>query len=46
MQQKYDGLREEVDKLSPLKDKVAQLHQEKTRLQHEVVCAFEESAIF
>ena len=36
MQHKCDAWREEVEKLSPLKDEVAQLHQEKARLQQEV----------
>ena len=36
MQQKYDAWREEVEKLSPLRDEVAQLHQENARLQQEL----------
>ena len=44
VQHKYD--REEVEKLSTLRKEVAQLQQEKARLLHEVVCAFEDSANF
>ena len=37
MRQKCDAWREEVEKLSPLRDEVAQLHQENARLKQEVV---------
>ena len=36
MHQKCDAWREEVEKLSPLRDEVAQLHQENARLQQEL----------
>ena len=36
MQQKCDAWREEVETLSPLRDEVAQLHQENARLQQEL----------
>ena len=36
MQRKCDAWRQEVEKLSPLRDEVAQLHKENTRLQQEV----------
>ena len=36
MQQKCDAWREEVKKLSPLRDEVAQLHQENARLEQEL----------
>ena len=39
MQQKCDAWREEVEKLSLLRDEVAQLHQENARLQQELVCS-------
>ena len=36
MQQKCDAWREEVERLSPLRNEVAQLHKENDRLQQEV----------
>ena len=42
MQQKCDTWRKQAETLSPFRDKVAQLHQEKTRLQQELVCEFED----
>ena len=41
MQQKYDGLRKEVEELRPLINKVAQLHKENARLQQELAQASE-----
>ena len=41
MQQKCNAWREEVERLSPLRDEVAQLHQEKARLQQELAQASE-----
>ena len=46
MQQKCDAWREEVERLSPLRDEVAQLHQEKARLQQELAQASEDNAGF
>ena len=39
MQQKCDAWREEVEKLSPLRVEVAQLHQENARLQQDLAQA-------
>ena len=44
MQQKCDAWREEVEKLTPLRDDVAHLHQENARLQQEVVRVSEDNA--
>ena len=44
MQQKCDAWREEVEKLSPLRDEVAQLHQENARLQQELAHITEDNA--
>ena len=44
MQQKCDAWKEEVEKLSPLRDEVAQLHKEMTRLQQELAQTSEDSA--
>ena len=43
MQQECDAWREEVERLSPLRDEVAQLHQEKARLQQELAQASEDN---
>ena len=43
IQQKCDAWREEVERLSPLRDEVAQLHQEKTRLLRELAQASEDN---
>ena len=43
MQQKCDAWREEVERMRPLRDEVAQLHQEKARLQQELAQASEHS---
>ena len=43
MQQKYDACKEEVERLSPLRDEVAQLHQEKARLQQELTQTSEDN---
>ena len=43
MHQKCDAWREEVEKLSPLRDEVAQLHQENARLQQELSHVTEDS---
>ena len=43
MQQKCDAWREEVEKLTPLRDEVAHLHQENARLQQEVARASEDN---
>ena len=44
MQQKCDAWREEVAKLSPLRDEVVQLHKENDRLQQELVQASKDIA--
>ena len=44
MQQKCDAWRKEVEKLSPLRDEVAQLHQENARLQQELTHVTEDNA--
>ena len=44
MQQKCDAWREEVEKLSLLRDEVARLHQENARLQQELTQASENNA--
>ena len=44
MQQKCDAWREEVEKLSPLRDEVAQLHQENARLQQKMAHVTEDNA--
>ena len=43
MQQKCDAWREEVEKLSPLRDEVAQLHQENARLKQELAQVSEDN---
>ena len=43
IQQKCDAWREEVEKLTPLRDEVAHLHQENARLQQEVARASEDN---
>ena len=42
-QQKCDAWKEEVERLSPLRAEVAQLHQEKARLQQELAKASEDN---
>ena len=44
VQQKCDAWREEVEKLSPLRDEVAQLHQENAKLQQELTHVTEDNA--
>ena len=43
VQLKCDAWREEVEKLSPLRDEVAQLHQENARLQQELTQVSEDN---
>jgi chromosome segregation ATPase len=43
MRQKCDAWREEVEKLSPLRDEVAQLHQENARLKQELALVSEDN---
>ena len=43
MWQKCDAWREEVEKLSPLRDEVTQLHQENARLQQELAQVSEDN---
>ena len=43
MQQKCDAWREEVEKLTPLRDEVTHLHQENARLQQEVARTSEDN---
>ena len=43
MHQKCDAWREEVEKLSPLRDEVAQLHQENAKLKQELAQASQDN---